>query len=498
MTGQLRRQLNLPETVAMSVALMAPTTGMVFVTPLLASAAGYNVPLAFVVSLGAVMIIGYCFGRLGRKYSHAGSAYGLTRHALGPWAGVLAGWGLIFTYVLLTGALLAGTGAFAELAVSQLFHTDISWGWFAGAGAAVVLGLAINNLRPSVRLMLVLEVVSMAMVVVVSVLIIKDSHLTASNAVKPFILNGHGIVGIAHALVFGLTSFLGFEGSATLGEESKDPKRMVPMAILLSALVGGIFFIFVSYTQTVGFGLSAKGVADFAGQVTPFNTLAIRFLGVDASAVINVGAAISFFACALASVNGSSHILFALSRDRYVPAVAGRLHIRSGVPRNAIAVTMPLGVILLVVGWMLWTNPVTVIGNLSGLGTFGALLSYSLVVIASLKEYWSEDIAARRWLPGLVSFIGLGALGYVLYGNIYPVPAAPVKYFPYIAISYFLVAIAFSAIYRRISGPAAVNLPDDIDAFTESTSMITTLVAGDTAHHALVHEGVDNSVFNRD
>jgi amino acid transporter len=123
---EFKRQLNLPETVAMSVALMAPTTGMVFVPPLLASAAGYNVPLAFVVSLVAVMIIGYCFGRLGRRYAHAGSAYGLTRHALGPWAGVLAGWGLVFTYVLLTGALLAGTGAFAQMALSQL-GLNVPW-----------------------------------------------------------------------------------------------------------------------------------------------------------------------------------------------------------------------------------------------------------------------------------------------------------------------------------------------------------------------------------
>jgi hypothetical protein len=59
------RQLNLPETLAMSVALMAPTTGMVFVTPFLAAASGCNVPLAFVVSLIGVLVIGFSFGRLG-------------------------------------------------------------------------------------------------------------------------------------------------------------------------------------------------------------------------------------------------------------------------------------------------------------------------------------------------------------------------------------------------------------------------------------------------
>ena len=454
---EFKRQLNLPETVAMSVALMAPTTGMVFVPPLLASAAGYNVPLAFVVSLGAVMIIGYCFGRLGRRYAHAGSAYGLTRHALGPWAGVVAGWGLVFTYVLLTGALLAGTGAFAQMALSQL-GLNVPWAVLAAIGAAAVLLLAINNIRPSVRLMLILEVVSMVMVVVVGVLIVGHSHLNASTAVKPFVLNSYGAVGVAHALVFGLTSFLGFEGSATLGEESKDPKRIVPLAILLSAFVGGVFFVFVSYSQTVGFGLSDSGVAEFAGDGTPLNTLAIRFLGVNYSAAVNVGAAISFFACALASVNASSHVLFALSRDRYAPAKVGALHGKSGVPRNATFVTFTVGVALLIIGAVLWGSPVTAIGDLSGLGTFGALISYGLVVIASLREYWTADVAQRRWDRIVVPAIGLLVLGWVLYGNIYPIPAAPVKYFPYIALVYFLIVMGFSVAYRRTIVAADVFL----------------------------------------
>jgi amino acid transporter len=452
---EFKRQLNLPETVAMSVALMAPTTGMVFVPPLLASAAGYNVPLAFVVSLGAVMIVGYCFGRLGRRYAHAGSAYGLTRHALGPWAGVLAGWGLVFTYVLLTGALLAGTGAFAQMALSQL-GLNVPWALLAGIGAAAVLVLAINNIRPSVRLMLILEVVSMVLVVVVCVLIVGHSHLNASTAVKPFVLNSYGGVGIAHALVFGLTSFLGFEGSATLGEESKDPKRIVPLAILLSAFVGGVFFVFVSYSQTVGFGLSDSGVAEFVADGTPLNTLAIRFLGVNYSAAVNVGAAISFFACALASVNCSSHVLFALSRDRFAPAKFGALHGEPGVPRNATFVTFTAGVALLIVGAVLWGSPVTAIGDLSGLGTFGALISYGLVVIASLREYWTEDVARRRWDRIVVPAIGLLVLGWVLYGNIYPIPAAPVRYFPYIALVYFLIAMGFSVAYRRTVAAADV------------------------------------------
>jgi amino acid transporter len=148
-------------------------------------------------------------------------------------------------------------------------------------------------------------------------------------------------------------------------------------------------------------------------------------------------------------VNGSSHVLFALSRDRYAPAKVGDLHGSPGVPRNATFVTFTIGVALLIIGAVLWGSPVTALGYLSGLATFGALISYGLVVIASLREYWTADVALRRWDRIGVPAIGLVVLGWVLYGNIYPVPAAPVKFFPYIASGYFLIAMGFSVAYRR-------------------------------------------------
>jgi amino acid transporter len=445
------RQLNLPETLAMSVALMAPTTGMVFVTPFLAAASGYNVPLAFVVSLIGVLVIGFSFGRLGRRYAHAGSAYGLTKEALGPTAGLFAGWGLALTYLMLTAALLAGAGEFANLAIAQVTGLQVPWGVLALVAAAIVLWFAINDVRVSMRMMLLLEGLSMALIVVVSALLIGHAHLTATTAVKPFVLNDRGVVGIAQAMVFGLTSFLGFEGSATLGEESKDPKRMVPLAIIFSALVGGVFFVFVAYGQTVGYGLTQNAVQAFSADATPMNTLVQRYLGNNFSAMINVGAAISFFACAAASVNASSRIVFALARDRYIPRRLSAVHPVMNIPRAAVYVVFAIGLALLGLGTVLFKTPSNVLGYLSGLGTFGALVAYGLVVVAALVEYWRSDLEKRKMFSMALPIIGLGLIGYVIYGSVYPVPAAPVNFFPYIVLGYFAVVITFSLIHRRQS-----------------------------------------------
>jgi amino acid transporter len=456
-TTTFAKRLNLPETLAMSVALMAPTTGMVFVTPFLAAASGYNVPLAFVISLLGVLVIGFSFGRLGKTYVHAGSAYGLTKDALGSTAGVFAGWGLTLTYTLLTAALLAGTGEFANLAIAQVTGIQISWVLLALIAGAVVLWFAINNVRVSMRMMLLLEGLSMALIVVVSALIIGHSHLTATTAVQPFILNDKGVVGIAQAMVFGLTSFLGFEGAATLGEESKDPKRMVPLAIMFSALVGGVFFVFVAYSQTVGFGFTADGVNKFSTDAAPMNTLVQQYLGNTFSAMINVGAAISFFACAVAAVNGNSRIVFALSRDKYLPRPLAKLHDATNTPRSAVYLVFTISLALLGLGVALFQTPSNVLGYLSGLGTFGALVAYGLVVFASLKAYWRSDLRERKVLSMALPVMGLGLIGWVIYGSVYPVPAAPVNFFPYIVLGYFAVVVTFSLIYRRRT--SVVHLP---------------------------------------
>ena len=445
----LSRQLNLPETLAMSVALMAPSTGMVFVTSFLAAAAGYAVPLAFAASLAGVLIIGFSFGRLSKLYSHAGSAYGLCKDVLGQTAAAFAGWGLTLTYVLLSAALLAGTGEFAQLAIKQVTGINLPWGILAVVTSLIVFGFAMNNIRLSMRTMLILEGVSMLLIALVSALIIGHSHLSAKTAFKPFTLGKHGVIGIAQAMVFGLTSFLGFEGSAVLGEESNNPKKMVPLSIIVAALVGGIFFMFVSYAQTVGFGLTPHDVNNFAIAATPLNTLTQQYLGNTFTAMVNIGATISFFSCALASVNGSARMLFALSRDGYAAKKLSELHDESSTPRTAVYFVSALALALLGLGTVWFQTPSNVLGDLSGMGTFGALVAYGLVIIASLVAYWRNDLQTHKWFLLALPVVGLAIIGYIVYGSVYPAPPAPVSYFPYIVLGYFAIVMTYSLTLRK-------------------------------------------------
>ncbi len=89
------QRLGFLEVLALSTALMAPTTGVALNTPFIAQSAGFNVPLIFVITTIAILAIGVAFIRLSKQFAHAGSVYGLTKEVLGTPSGLVSGWGLV-------------------------------------------------------------------------------------------------------------------------------------------------------------------------------------------------------------------------------------------------------------------------------------------------------------------------------------------------------------------------------------------------------------------
>src|ERR1700730_19062934 len=84
-----------------------------------------------------------------------------------------------------------------------------------------------------------------------------------------------GLSGVGLGVVFGILSFIGFDAAAVLGEETRNPTRMIPLAVAGSVIGVGIFYVFVMYGLTAGYHLNdPKAMADFLKDPTPFVTLA--------------------------------------------------------------------------------------------------------------------------------------------------------------------------------------------------------------------------------
>jgi amino acid transporter len=461
------KRLGFLEVLALSIALMAPTTGVALNTPFIAQSAGFNVPLIFVITTIAILAIGVAFIRLSKQFAHAGSVYGLTKEVLGTQYGLISGWALLLTYVCFITALLGGFGEFAQLFIQDITGLQVPWWIYSIIGGVAIWWFAFHDIRFSTHLMLLLEFISIVLTTVASILIIILSKPTGSVATKPFVFQTSHAAGMGGALIFGLMTFIGFEGASILGEEAENSRKSVPRALLLSLIIAGIFFTFVSYAQTLGFGFNTAGVAQFANSAAPMNNLSSRYIGSWMATVLNGGATISTFACALASLNGASHIVFALSRDRFLPPELSSVHHKTQSPRGAVTFSAIIGGILLLIAIPTIQSASGTYGTLSALATFGVIVAYVMVNIASLAKFTKNDIRSGKLHYVVAPVIGILLLAYTFYANIYPVPKPPISYFPYVLVVYLVLSTAYSILLRnkliRRSDSVPVSLPASDD-----------------------------------
>jgi len=126
--------------------------------------------------------------------------------------------------------------------------------------------------------MLALEGLSVLAILVLSGVIVAKVAPTTGLPVAPFIPSAEfdGWSGIGYGLVFTILSFAGFEGAATLSEEVINPRRSIPIAIMGTVLLAGVFFVFVSYAQVIGYGLDQIEALGNTG--APLNDLAIKYV----------------------------------------------------------------------------------------------------------------------------------------------------------------------------------------------------------------------------
>jgi amino acid transporter len=426
---ELHRKLGLLEAVGLSIALIAPTMGMAFNVSLAAQVAGPAAPLSFVIGTGVVLVVAISFAAWCRRLSHAGSAYSFIAEAFGRTWGFMAGWALLLSYVCYGAGASALAGNFVE-AAARTSGWDVPRLWLGFSIAAILAStfLARRNMQLAGRAMVALQGVSMLAILTLAVLILAKTAGLHALSLRPFVPSDahHGWAGVGYGIVFAVLSFAGFEGAATLGEETNHPRRNVPIALIGTLLVSGTFFVLISYAQVIGYGLG--NIQALAADSAPLDTLAVRYASRGYAVALDLATALGSFACVLASLSAAGRILFALGRAGLAP-FAGRIHPKRGTPANAILIT---GIVFLLglVGWALPTGPGFYYGATGTIGTLSIILVYMAVAWAQAKY------AGKQWRGwgGAVGMLGVALLLWPLYNSIYPVPAYPASLWPIILL----------------------------------------------------------------
>ncbi|MGC8481373.1 MAG: APC family permease, partial [Acidimicrobiales bacterium] len=266
--------LSIPNAIALSAAAMAPVLAVVLNAPAAGPEAGAALPLSFLVAFVACLLVGNTVVQFARRLPSAGSFYTFNSAGLGSGAGFYTGWLFWIGYAVLAPGLFTAFGSFVHDYFVSTFNTNVPWWIFSLFGMAIILGLSIRSIKASVNVDLTLLALEVVIFVVLSVLAIL--HAGSGNTIKAFVPSSapHGISGVGLGVVFGILSFIGFDAAATLGEETKNPKRNVPMAVSGSLIAVGVFYVFAMYALTAGYGLSSHAnLLKFLQDPNPFVTL---------------------------------------------------------------------------------------------------------------------------------------------------------------------------------------------------------------------------------
>lgn len=347
-----------------------------------ARAAGSGLLLGLVVAA----VVAYCnataSAQLAAAYPRAGGTYLYGREVLGDWWGYLAGWGF----------MVGKTASCAAMSLTFAAYVAPS-GWHRPVAAAVVVVLALVNCAGVSRTALLTRVlVSLVLVALLVAAVTCFRHGSASG-LHGWASPTHGVYGVLQSAGLLFFAFAGYARIATLGEEVREPERVIPRAIVLA--LGGAVVVYAVLAVAVLSVLGARGTAASSAPV------ADAVHGVAAGwvvGVVRVGAALASAGALLALVAGLGRTGLAMAREGDLPRWLDAVHPRFHVPHRA-----ELSVAAVVVVLVLTTD----LRGAIGFSSFGVLLYYFVANAAAHRQ----GPAARRfprWLQVL------GAVGCVV------------------------------------------------------------------------------------
>ncbi|WP_370566158.1 APC family permease [Cryobacterium sp. BB736] len=394
-TEGLRRVLGTPSLVMFGLVYMVPLT--VFTTyGIVAQMTGGRVPLAYIVTLIAMVFTARSYGLLSKAFPYAGSAYTYTQRSFGPGVGFLAGWALMLDYLFLPMINYLVIGIYLNAA----FPAIANWVFILAAIALVTVLNVIGIVSVARTNFVIIAVQAIFIAVFVALSVGSISQGTTVDLMAPFTgtgaPDGFGVVAAGAAVL--CLSFLGFDSVSTLAEETKDPTVKVPRAIMLTTLVAGALFIGISYVGHLVLPTHAFTDVDSAA-LDVMGVAGGQFLAAFFTAAYVAGATGS----ALASQASVSRILFAMGRDGVLPrGFFGRINKRFGTPVLAI---LAVSVVSLVAIWI-------DLGLLAEMISFGALIAFSAVNLSVVKHYFMGE--KQREGVAVLHYLVLPLIGFAL------------------------------------------------------------------------------------
>lgn len=422
-----------------AVGMIGPSLGVAAVIPLIFATVGYASWLTVVIATVGMLAIAVVVSELARRHVSMGALYTLIPKGLGPAGGLLAAGG--FGLIALCGQLIAILGfgfALAQflesaLGIGHSARTEVALLALGGLAAATVV--SVRSIALSTKVLFTLEALSMtAICALLLVILVKHGEVFST---KQLALKG----GSAHGILFGMSllvlSFGGFEAAASLGFETKNPRRTIPRVLIGSIALVGVFFLVNVYIQILGFEGTGLPITE---QAVPLGALADHYGVTWLGNVVLLGVSFSWFAALCAWINYAARPILTMADEGVVPGWLGRTDKKTGAPIASLLFVV--GIWLAITLFLALSNIdlSEAFANIAALAGYGYTFLYLLVGATAI----GYAIRHRHWKAWFVAsgVIGGGVMVLEYWYSFNPLPPYPIYIYVYIFAGFVAALVA--------------------------------------------------------
>jgi len=307
----------------------------------------------------------------------------------------------------------------------------------------LVVAPVVVGLRFGVRVTVVLYAFEVILLLAMSItILVRGGH--AGLSATPFTWPG-GSKDVLLAFSLAVLAFGGFEAAAPLAEETRRPRRNVPIAVLGAVVISGIIYVVGSYALVTAFGAGHAGA--LAADPNPFHTAAKAFAAFVAPLITWVFLS-SVTSSYVAANTQTSRVIFAGARGglwtHALGGVSRRFHTPALAALAFVAPSIAIGVISTA-----FTDPVTASGFLGTFGILGLIIMYLVANVALVVEWVKfrrRGIHKNIWLWIVTPVVGVIVLAIPIWGDLRPGQPSPYNALPWLTLGLIAVGVIYAAV----------------------------------------------------
>lgn len=432
-TSLARNRLGVAGIVFFVVAAAAPLVGMTGAVPVaVVLGNGAGVPGAYLAVGLVLLLFSVGYAAMSHRVTNTGAFFAYVGRGLGIGPGVGSAFASLVAYLAVQLAVFGFFGAVMAGQLASQVGIDLAWWIWTLLAWALVLGLSVLSVDIGAKVLGVLMILELLSLAIVSASVLLQGGgpegLDVGASFSPGSVFAGGVAGSAGiALAFAFASYIGFEATAIYGEETRDPKRSVPIATYVA--VGVIAVLFAATSWAVVSALGAPTVVDRVAELSSVDgepladpaavlfSVAREYVGDWLATLMSWLVLSSLFAGLLAFQNSAARYVYAMARAGVLPTSLDRVNGR-GAPQVAAAVTSVISVAVILIFAIAGLDPVLDMFTwFSGLAVLAIMLVEILVSVAVIAYFRRDRSDTRVWntviAPALAA-LGLAAGTYLL------------------------------------------------------------------------------------